>query len=646
MIFSNVLKIAALTALATQGLGNLVPANNGEIEIYSREADAIAIPNPAPAPESYIYTYDKALLKRDGLLSAIAGIINGALGNGIDGILNTINQTVQGLIEAATKCDGVLNDIGASLHDIVAAIAGKPSSALNNIAEILTELIQTIADGIDSHNILVLIANLISGVLNAVAEGGADTISDISELFTRLLAAITSAEGSCPAAVGPTTCPDGFVASPPTPTAPDFNAEGILKDIGKIINDAITSITGPNDQHKGILQDVLNLLTTLIGDIFDCDGLVNDIGSAINQAIKVAASKGTDAFKEITGLLGKLISDFFTSINSVDLLKDLSQLINSILHTLSNTNDNIADDIADLLQELLRIAATGGSSCRKVSTTSVDLCAGHTLDGTSKTSGTNNDSSSLTSSKTESFSNTLINSSTATKTETNTKSNTALNSISNSATNTMISSSSLPTTSRGNSLGISIGNESANENQSGSGNEFGNEDKDISTTIITITSCSEHGCSKTPVTTGVWCYTQTENGVEIVYTTYCPLTSFQTATCTEESCKPTMIHQTSTSISSSASSAQGHPVPTVPLGTKTGSMNSGVQNTSVGPANSAAGNTSTSSVNSYNSENSGSPVISVASVVSTSAVATFEGAAVKVQCGAEFILSLLAVLLL
>lgn len=67
------------------------------------------------------------------------------------------------------------------------------------------------------------------------------------------------------------------------------------------------------------------------------------------------------------------------------------------------------------------------------------------------------------------------------------------------------------------------------------------------TTIVTITSCSDHKCSRVPVTTGYVVATTTINNMETVYTTFCPLTEDTTSTkqittvvtvtsCNEKSC--------------------------------------------------------------------------------------------------------------
>lgn len=45
----------------------------------------------------------------------------------------------------------------------------------------------------------------------------------------------------------------------------------------------------------------------------------------------------------------------------------------------------------------------------------------------------------------------------------------------------------------------------------------------VATTVVTITSCSDHVCTKTPVTTGVTVCTTTSNGAKTTYTTWCPL---------------------------------------------------------------------------------------------------------------------------
>ncbi|KAF7580920.1 Flocculin type 3 repeat family protein [Clavispora lusitaniae] len=50
----------------------------------------------------------------------------------------------------------------------------------------------------------------------------------------------------------------------------------------------------------------------------------------------------------------------------------------------------------------------------------------------------------------------------------------------------------------------------------------------IHSTVVTVTSCSDHKCSATVVTTGVTTVTATVDGVETVYTTYCPLTGAET----------------------------------------------------------------------------------------------------------------------
>lgn len=46
----------------------------------------------------------------------------------------------------------------------------------------------------------------------------------------------------------------------------------------------------------------------------------------------------------------------------------------------------------------------------------------------------------------------------------------------------------------------------------------------IATTVLTITRCSDHKCSKVPITTGLLSYTSNVNNVLTVYTTFCPLT--------------------------------------------------------------------------------------------------------------------------
>lgn len=75
---------------------------------------------------------------------------------------------------------------------------------------------------------------------------------------------------------------------------------------------------------------------------------------------------------------------------------------------------------------------------------------------------------------------------------------------------------------------------------------------DVQKTVITITSCSEHKCVATPVTTGVVVVTD----IDTVYTTYCPLTNSQvyvpvkTVVCTEEKCVPS---PTSTAVKPKAS---------------------------------------------------------------------------------------------
>lgn len=53
---------------------------------------------------------------------------------------------------------------------------------------------------------------------------------------------------------------------------------------------------------------------------------------------------------------------------------------------------------------------------------------------------------------------------------------------------------------------------------------------EISSTVITVTSCSDNKCSAVPVTTGLTVATITIDNVETYYTTYCPLSSEEKTT--------------------------------------------------------------------------------------------------------------------
>lgn len=56
----------------------------------------------------------------------------------------------------------------------------------------------------------------------------------------------------------------------------------------------------------------------------------------------------------------------------------------------------------------------------------------------------------------------------------------------------------------------------------------------LSTTDVTITSCSEHACTATVETTSHTIVTTTVNGIETVYTTVCPLTEHTKAAVSTE----------------------------------------------------------------------------------------------------------------
>ncbi|ODQ77957.1 hypothetical protein BABINDRAFT_163005 [Babjeviella inositovora NRRL Y-12698] len=61
---------------------------------------------------------------------------------------------------------------------------------------------------------------------------------------------------------------------------------------------------------------------------------------------------------------------------------------------------------------------------------------------------------------------------------------------------------------------------------------------DQSTTVVTITSCSDNACATTAVTTGVTVVTATVEGVVTEYTTYCPLTGESTSPVAQQSTSP------------------------------------------------------------------------------------------------------------
>lgn len=73
---------------------------------------------------------------------------------------------------------------------------------------------------------------------------------------------------------------------------------------------------------------------------------------------------------------------------------------------------------------------------------------------------------------------------------------------------------------------------------------------DVDTTVVTITSCSDNKCTPTAVTTGVTIVTSTIKGEETVYTTYCPISSEEAPT---SSVKPQTVHSTTVVTVSSCS---------------------------------------------------------------------------------------------
>ena len=69
---------------------------------------------------------------------------------------------------------------------------------------------------------------------------------------------------------------------------------------------------------------------------------------------------------------------------------------------------------------------------------------------------------------------------------------------------------------------------------SSTGNDITTTKTDISTTVITVTSCDDKKCTVTPVTTGLTVITVTSDEVITAYTTYCPLPSESTPTNEED----------------------------------------------------------------------------------------------------------------
>lgn len=372
MFFTSIIRFIALSSLVAKGFAAPV-AKPEALDVAARDAAPIAAAQPFPI------SYDEEILKRDGLLGALGNLLNGILGNGIDGLLPTVNSLVKNLVSASTSCDGILNDLGAVLDQALKDLGPAVATALNDVADILKKIIAGLQTGLASGNLLLLVGDLLNAILIAVGTDGSGILADVGILLAKLLEALTMAKGSC---VGTTVsaslgvaCSDGSIVS--AASADNFNAEGILGDVAEIVNDAVNSLTSSN--LSGILGDVLTLVTKLIEDLTKCDGLLNDLGADL-QSILTQAGVSVDAIlKEVAALLSKLIADLVKGLSGPDILNDLSNLLGYILHDVGDSAEDILNEVGDLLQKLLKVIANGSSKCSiEAASLSASSCASAT----------------------------------------------------------------------------------------------------------------------------------------------------------------------------------------------------------------------------------------------------------------------------
>lgn len=103
------------------------------------------------------------------------------------------------------------------------------------------------------------------------------------------------------------------------------------------------------------------------------------------------------------------------------------------------------------------------------------------------------------------------------------------------------------------------------------------------TTVLTVTTCSNHKCQATSVTTGITVVTTTVNGVKTVYTTYCPLsgeaktTAFSTTLPHSAVNAKTTVSSTVTTPTSASAAASSKFTPVVSTKTTDGTEPSSTQ---------------------------------------------------------------------
>lgn len=288
------------------------------------------------------------LVKRDELKSSIASNVKQTLMNGsIDasGVLLGFNSLAQGLVNEMGSCDDALLAVIDQVKQNDVSFSPETEQDLNSVLSSLEDFLIDLKSG-NATDSIAQVTNQISSV---AGKGDETALSELYQIIITLIGTLSQERNICSGSLKLRV------------RSHDYNKDGILGDVEKILDDALNGIFVPKSWN--IFKNLADLIKSIVFDLTACDGLLADIGAVLSDILRDTGTAVGSVLYTVSSLLANLVNDVLAAVSGWDILGDILKLVGKVLWLLLVSTGELIEAVTTLLSDILGDVATGVATC-------------------------------------------------------------------------------------------------------------------------------------------------------------------------------------------------------------------------------------------------------------------------------------------
>ncbi|KAF6007207.1 hypothetical protein HII12_004727 [Brettanomyces bruxellensis] len=401
-------------------------------------------------------------------------------------------------VDDGDSCDSLVTDLSNVVSD---------SGVEDDVLEPLSSLFNCISGGSDSE-ILGHLNNVISGV-NSCAKKGDEYLDNVNTLCSNLVQSCSSSQEKCGKASNVATVTGVCGESLSSSSAIAFDSDNLLGDVSQLLDNTLSDLTGSS--FSNVFGNLYDLVESIIDNLVSCNDVFKSLSSDISDTISQVESSSDSAVSEICPLLQSLINDLQSSDSSTNILCDINTLAGKIIYSTTSSASDSVEDVGSLVQKILDIISGKSSSCSaESSSTALGCSSTNVISSRSKTIPS---ISTISTASTQEFSSipgggkdvstTIFKSTSCQGTIcAETSVTTGIKTVTITSEGVVTRFTTYCPLTASSSSSYSQLTESSSPASTIDTEETTVVVPEISTTVVTITSCKNNACSTIPITTG------------------------------------------------------------------------------------------------------------------------------------------------